>query len=304
MLDALQAMGFSAELVWKESLDFSQESGFRRAFRRQKKLIKAAKLADIAYRYIESGLPVIFATKNHALVGIGHSYDFKRRASVAIQRIPSFFVNDDADGPYREMPILRRKAKCKRSFLEVEYIFVVAPHEATLRGEGAEEMAKDSLWLLLKENRHDLLKRIKRMRPEITTLLSRLEYRTYLKESIEFQQHLLRNVQQHENLEVRKVSERLLRLDYPKFVWVTEVSSSKLLNHADKSKRKCLGRIVVDSTAPRFTFGTMAIHFADFLLIHDRQKPLTAAAAWEKSVFPGSTPFVHMHTTDKPEIVT
>jgi hypothetical protein len=237
-------------------------------------------------------LPVIFATNDHALVGIGHSYNFNAKASVAIQRIPSFYVNDDAVGPYQEMTILRRKAGC-RSFLDVEYIFVVAPHEATLRGEGAEEMAKDSLRLLLKED--GLLKQIKKMRPNLAPLLSRLEYRTYLKESTEFQEQLLQSVKKNIN---PAVSERLLRLDYPKFIWITEVSSPALLNHADKTKRKCLGRIIVDSTAPKFTYGTIAIHFADFLMIHDRQKPVSDNNAWEQSVHPKSTPFVHMHTTN------
>ena len=295
MLDALQAMGFSAELVAKDSLDFKEDPHFRAAFTgNRKKLMAAAKLADIAYRYIESGLPVIFATKNHAVVGIGHSYDSQKRVSLSIQRIPSFFVNDDASGPYREVPILRRKKDC-RSFLDVEAVFVIAPHEATLRGEGAEEMARDSLSFLLKED--DLLGKIRAMRPDLAPMLSRLEYRTYLKPTVDLQAQLLSDIRKNVNAQVAR---KLLRLDYPKYVWVTEVSSGALLKYAKKEKRRCLGRILVDSTAPKITFGTMAIHFADFLMIHDQQKPKSDPRAWEKLVLPGSTPFVHMFTSDSP----
>lgn len=299
MLDALQAMGFSAEFVEKKSFNKEEiDLDSLPAFRRKKKLARTAKLAEIAYRYIESGLPVIFLTKNHAVVGVGHSYDFHKRASVAIQRISSFYVNDDAVGPYQEMPIFRRKNDC-RSFLDVEGILLVSPHEATLQGMDAESVAKTSLLYLLQEP--NVLRQTKKMRPDLARLLRRLEYRTYLRPSVELQEQLLKCIREHPNAAVRKVAMRLIKLDYPKYVWITEISSATLLNHQEKEKRRCLGRIIVDSTAPRVTYGTIAMHFADVLVIHDRQKSFDADEAWEKTVFPGSTPFVHMFTSEASE---
>jgi hypothetical protein len=293
ILDALQAMGLSAEVILKSSLEFSDNPGFEEAFKgKSQDVIASAKLAEIAYRYIESGLPVIFATKDHALVGIGHSYNPNKKAQLAIQRIPSFYVNNDSVGPYQEMPILVRREGMS-SFLDVQYIFVVAPPEASLRGDGAEEMAKESLRLLCEEL--GLMDEIKDMRPDLAPLFRTFEYRTYLKATVELQQELLEDFNENRN---RAVAEKLLRLDYPKYVWVTEVSSSRLLNRPTKEQRQCLGRIIVDSTAPKVTFGTMVVHFADVLMIHDRQKRRDDPTAWEYLVVPGSTPFVHMFTSN------
>jgi hypothetical protein len=81
----------------------------------------------------------------------------------------------------------------------------------------------------------------------------------------------------------------LIRLDYPKFIWVTEVSSSDLLNQPLKNDRRCVGRVITDATAPAKTSGVMVIHIADWVKLRDRQSG--NENAWR--VYPKSTPFQH-----------
>jgi hypothetical protein len=155
MLDALQAMGFSALLYYVRSMDdcathveaaFPIDSHGSDADQdAQRKKQRSAKLADTAYRYIESGLPVIFTTSNHAVVGIGHSYNSNIKANVAIERIPAFFINNDNAGPYQECPINPPPGTDVLSFDMVESIMAVVPREVTLKGEEAEIMASESI---------------------------------------------------------------------------------------------------------------------------------------------------------------
>ena len=307
MLDALQGMGLSAISYDKESLDpyakhFDSvfpisRKGNRAREHEQRNFRRTAKLADIAYRYIESGLPVIFTTSNHALVGIGHKYDFDKKGRLAIQRIPSFYVNNDAQGPYLEMPIFKRHPLFE-SFLEVGGIIVVTPHEATLCGEDAEDLAKDVLREMLAEKSQNLRgKKLKdeliAMRKDFAPLLRQFEFRTYLMGSVEFQKDLRRDIASGDIS--AKVGETLVRIDYPKFIWITEASCAALLKHQNKKQRKCLGRIVVDSTAPKKTQGVIALHFADVFVVYDRQgkEPVM------REIVLNSTPFVHKFMTDE-----
>jgi len=304
MLDALQGMGLSAISYDKEYMDdYSHSRHFDAVFRYSKtktsnnrrNVNRSAKLADIAYRYIESGLPVIITTPNHAVVGIGHSYDFAKRARLAIQRIPSFFVNNDAERPYLEMPIFRRHSD---SFLHADGIIVVTPPEATLCGEDAEDLARETVEAILSEKSPDSNSRtfkdvLVAMRREFASLFKRFEFRTYLMPSVEFQRDLRRDMEA--GTFHKKVGETLLRIDYPKFVWITEVSCGALLRHQSKKQRKCLGRIVVDSTAPKKTEGVIVLHFADLLVVYDRQ----GNEDEQLDIVPNSTPFVHKFMTEE-----
>ncbi len=261
---------------------------------------RTAKLADIAYRYIESGLPVIFGTENHVLVGIGHKYDFSVLASTAIQRIPSFYVHNDNAGPYMEMPLFGPKSDAL-TFDEIQFIIVVVPKEATLSAEEAERVAVSDIEVHLRRGPFDDKPTIKDVlaayRPEFALPLTKLEYRTYLHRSVDFQRDLRDDVVA--GIFDPVVADKLIRLDYPKFLWITEVSSSQFLNYARKNERKCLGRVLVDSTAPALTRSVIASHFADYLMINDRQGPPDAEP--EVTVHRNSTPFVHKFRRGRPD---
>jgi len=307
MLDGLQGMALSAISYQRDMLDDSHshvETAFpitsdpvadKAAHDAQRERQRTAKLADIAYRYIESGLPVIFCTSNHALVGIGHKYDPTAQATIALQRIPGFYVNNDNTGPYVEMPLFGPISGVL-TFDEIQLILVVIPPEATLSGEEAERMAATDVNLMLarqpdparQETMRDFLAF---SRPDLAPLLSNLEHRTYLRRSVEFQQDVRGDVAG--GAFSTDVGEKLLQLDYPKYIWVTEFSSSTLLNQPQKTARKCIGRVVVDSTAPARTRGVIASHFADILILNDRQRLVPS----QFSVHPNSTPFQHKFMT-------
>ena len=235
----------------------------------------AAKLADIAYRYIESKLPVIFNFEDHAVVGIGHGYNWQQDAQLAIQRIPSFYIHNDGEGPYLECPLFERR-NGYLSFLDVRSIITVTPPTATLSGENAETAARKAI-----KHLPTLLSQLDSLSGlTIADLLAKaninmpssdgLEYRTYLLPSVELQMDL-RGQQTTIGGLHPQVSEYLLRIDYPRFVWVTEVSCSEFLKKDKKENRRCIGRIISDSTAAKKTNCVMAIHFCDWLVISDRQ---------------------------------
>lgn len=304
MLDGLEGMGLSPTSYLKSSLDDSSkhvESAFpitaepnsqAEAYAAQLGRQRTAKLADIAYRYIESGLPVIFGTENHVLVGIGHKYDSTMVASTTIQRVPAFYVHNDNAGPYMEMPLFGPDPD-SLTFDQIQFIIVVVPKEATLSAEEAERVAVSDIEVHLKRgpfgNNSTIKDVLAAYRPEFALPLTKLEYRTYLHRSVDFQRDLRGDVAAGVFDPI--VANKLMQLDYPKFVWITEVSSSQFLNYARRDERKCFGRVLVDSTAPALTRSVIATHFADYLMINDRQGP--ADAAPDVSVHRNSTPFVH-----------
>jgi hypothetical protein len=306
MLDALQSMGFSAISYSRHDIEdcsphiddaFPVDESAPPQLKRDQQLQRnTAKLADIAYRYIESGLPVIFETHNHALVGIGHTYNSSLVAATAIQRIPSFYVNNDSAGPYQEMIIFSDKPGAKGLFFEsIESIIAVLPPEVNLRGEEAEAMARTGFLKLLEEKINgkitvrDLL--TKKLRPDLEEPFKQLEYRTYLMPSFEFQREIKDTVRKRRfNL---RLGQMLQQLDYPKYVWVTEVSSSMLLKSPKRHQRSCLGRVIIDSTSPAKTRGELAIHCGDLFYLLDRSGKELGQKSRPWSIFPKSSPFPH-----------
>jgi hypothetical protein len=301
MLDALSGMGIPALFYSRDAfaqcskhimqafpVDPTASADLRAA---QQVLQNTLQLADIAYRYIESGLPVILGTSSHALVAIGHTYDPSIQARISIERIPSFYVNNDNKGPYREMPIFATSLS-DYSFGQVDRIIPVLPPEVTLRGEEAETMARESIDELLNRvlpgppplNYRDFI--TQHINTALAGKLEKMEFRTFLQSSVEFQASM-RQSMSCGNFD-REVGRVLLQLAYPKYIWITEASSSVLLNHPDKKDRKCVGRVIVDSTAPAKTRGALALHIADFLQVIDR-----TTGKIETAIHPHSTPFGH-----------
>jgi hypothetical protein len=301
MLDALKGMGFPALIYTRDNLGtcsphiekaFPIDNNATREKKAEQRYIQnTIKLADIAYRYIESGLPVIIGTAGHALVAIGHTYDPALIATVAIQRIPSFYVNNDNTGPYREMPIFT-VSTTDYSFNKVNSVIPVLPYEVTLRGEEAELMARECVDELLRSELPGpppikFQDAISQSNVALAGTLNDLEYRTFLQLSVEFQKALREDM--NSGRLNQQVGNELLLLDYPKYIWITEVSSSTLLNHSASQDRKCVGRIISDSTAPAKTRGVIAFHVADTLSLIGRNPGNVTIPSFH----PDSTPFGH-----------
>ncbi len=306
VLDALQGMDFPAVIYDRSNIDACslhinaaypiKADGHNAHDRYLKELDnqRTAKLADITYRYIESALPVIIGTSDHALVVIGHTYKHTvDDAKAAIQRIPDFFVNNDNTGPYIRIPIFPTSASSKKlTFGNVQSIMAVLPREVTLRGEEAESMAISFIQEMLssipsEDSRGSIRDILCVYRPEFKPWLAQMESRTFLRKSVDYQKELKQEI--NRGSLVPAVGKKLRMLDYPKYVWITEISSPALLNYEDKSKRKCLGRVVVDSTAPAKTKGVLSAHFADLLHIENRDTGKLSLDIFEKS-----TPFHHI----------
>ena len=309
MLDALQGMGISALSYTLRELDDcssfldaafpvdkpAPDNSNAATIAVQRSRQQTAKLADIAYRYIESGLPVILETNNHAFVAIGHTYTHAANVVAAIQRIPAFIVHNDNTGPYGELLLFPQTGKEPMTFQDVERIITVLPAEVSLRGEEAEARARKAFEELLKQEPQDKTQGatigdllLKRLRPELAPAFAQLEYRTYLILSTDFQKTL------RDAIKARKFNRRLgtqmVLLDYPKYVWVTEVSNPSLLDKPGRTDRQCLGRVVIDSTAPAQTRSEIVVHCGDFVLFSDRNAETESS---ELDYFPNSSPFFH-----------
>jgi len=291
MMDALEEMGFPCMSYQIEDMGAYSEH-LNSIFPDPRKQCKA-KMADIAYRYIESGLPVIMLTKNHAMLAIGHTYNYGVSANVAIERIPAFFVNNDNQGPYRLMPIWTLSAEY--DFNQVDFLIATTPVEVTLSGEMAEEMARANLDAVLntamdKTPASPIYKDVLAIvNPDLILLLKKGEFRTYLMPSVDFQRQI--RSERDEGLLPADLCNRLIEMDYPKYVWITEISSSTLLNSPVGSERKCLGRIIVDSTAPARTVGLMTLHLGNLLFRYDRQSASLKPSDF--GIIAGCEPFRH-----------
>lgn len=247
----------------------------------QRHLLATIKLAEITYRYIESGLPTILCYPGHAIVAIGHTYTPLEHARVAIQRIPQFLVHDDAVGPYLSLPILPAEGG-GRTFGEITDIIAVLPRDVSLTGEAAERTAVQ--WMnVVCDPTVGIKPAIEKARPDLIPHLDRLEYRTYLMDSMHFKQEAISSDAP------AQLVQAWLRLALPRYVWVTEISCGELLNQAQAIERTCLGKILIDSTAPAYTVSLIAMHFCDLMIVRDRQ----GSNEMHFQYLPGTTPLRH-----------
>ena len=67
---------------------------------------------------------MIFGTSNHALVGIGHKNDPNAQATISLQRIPSFYVNDDNTGVQDKKVTMAAGAFAEALFFRLNNVYV------------------------------------------------------------------------------------------------------------------------------------------------------------------------------------
>lgn len=282
MLDALSGMGLSCIHYAKEhvgDIDTHIDHHFGGmqdvttiSETEQKARLRTWKLADIAYRYIESRLPVIFVTKDHALVGVGHTLQNGYGARLTIENIPSFLINDDARGLYLELPLRGTEGNADQvkeitSFAQVRDILAVTPPSARLCGANAEEGVRSSLRFLPNhlESRGDA--ELDVLAKELAELFKQVRLRTYLLRAAEFQQELRSEFRAGRMNE--EVFTRLIRLDYPRYVWVTELCPIARAGEPPT----CVGKVVVDSTAAKHDNMVIALLAGRFLFLSNRHDP-------------------------------
>lgn len=293
LLDALQGIGLSATLYDLASLPENSDSAnelqeslvkvFKTSARKQiKHLFRSIRLAELAYRYVESRLPVIFVTVDHVFVGIGHGFNPAVNPAVGapalFERIPYFIVHDDSYGPYQTLPILpqnTKKSKTEKSkqstrlynsALDVTGLIVVTPSSVNLLGEQAESEARSMI---------EQLRNLSESKPGFqhfqSSLNSKHEYRTYLLDSRELQHDLRMEAKSRPS---ESHIHELLRLDYPHYVWVVEIfvwEGDQPTNSGASYNRRCVGRCFIDSTGSRLTSNLLYFGYGPLFILRDRQ---------------------------------
>jgi hypothetical protein len=118
---------------------------------------------NIAYRYVESGIPVIVAVQfsrgGHALTAVGHTYDtkvkpayqpFKWTADMTLaymqssRFVPSFIIQDDAGGPFRRLELVDWDEAVDNGWISKKDAKVLSPDFSCVvvldRGAGSQEV--------------------------------------------------------------------------------------------------------------------------------------------------------------------
>ncbi len=225
----------------------------------------SAKLADLCYRYVESRLPVILLTKKHAVVALGHTIGKADTTMPGVLRqIPCFLINDDTFGPYSELPI--RKGSSVISFDDVVEIVPILPAGAKLSGEHAEEYARSILEQIESKDPADQEDGPWRQAcSSVTQIAANCDLRTYLLRSVEFQNDLSHMLDKE--LIDREVGKALIQLDYPKYVWISEV-----YRKSREEVRHCAGVVIIDSTAGKKERAELAVVIDKVFCLFNRRK--------------------------------
>jgi hypothetical protein len=257
MLEALDGIGLSAieyNLYKPEGMD-------------SKKGATSLEKALWIYNYVESGFPVIMGLGGHVVLAIGHTLNIGPRKGM--QHVPSLIIHDDSVGPYLEFPLnLAPKPQegvpiSLYTLENVDGIIAIVPDSAKLKGEYAVKSVISFLKLCNQEKEKDdpviAACRAKGIEFPDPNLCS---FRNYLLKSTDFQQELIAELD-GEGLPPEYV-EVLLRLEYPRYIWVTEI-------YSDTDQEKCVGKFILDSTAARWDRSILSILLESGFCLFARQ---------------------------------
>jgi hypothetical protein len=195
--------------------------------------------ANLICPYLESGLPVFFTTTDHAYLVIG--FHDQPQSSSRECRVKTFIAHDDGKGPYGIVNV-------DSIFKDVLRIAVCVPPGVNLFAERVEDHLREFLEAL--PHHRDLQKGL--TGPEIQILkelVPKLVFRTILIASADFQEML-----SHHLLRSSEVFDSLYAMDYPKYLWITDL--------IDSETQKAVGFSIVDSTAaPKVKQQILSLHF-------------------------------------------
>jgi hypothetical protein len=254
-------------------------------------------MATIIYAYVESRIPVVLGLAlpskkeykdGHAVLAIGHDFNVRKKVNPDwdsnIEWIDHFFIQDDAEGPYRDLFIRKNTKRSYSIEKQVLFAIVPVPKEVKLRVDDVNVSVRS---LVTIERLNDF---ISQNFPKIEGIqfsaheLDGVIFRTYLRKSNDFKDWVAKSGMSG----VFKHMYRTLRM--PRYVWVTEISRANLLNVKEASKRKIIGEIVTDSTADRH------VMWASPLSIHLLGR---AIVKWPGDNFPSR---IYIDRTEEPYI--
>ncbi len=234
----------------------------------------------LLYTYIESGIPVLTATKDHVFVALGHFSDYTKPLPSSHLVSSSFFnsgfvINDDNWMPYQLLSVATPPSQASQAFsrhhigsLESfiaplpEKVFLAAEHHKKLVGR----LLADTTFGLAKNS---------------TTLSSApLITRSFLTSGRSFKRSIQLRGMGHP-----QVAEIYRALPMPKFIWVTELSTP------DQFPHKAWGEIIWDATRNAHEVdGWIAVHYPEFFAM-DSGSALNGLPNVQKFVLANPNPY-------------
>jgi len=215
-----------------------------------------ASFDHLLYTYIESGVPVLAATRDHVFVVLGHRSDFSR-VPPSDPRVPSSFcctgyvINDDNRMPYQDLPLVSGVGSVPQvsvhgldrleSFIAPlpEKVFLAAEHQQKV----VERLLSDPVFGLGKNS------------PILAS--AQIVTRTFLTSGRSYKRKLSDRGMGH-----TKVAEFYRALPMPRFIWVTELSI------AGNFPAETMGEVIWDATRNEHEVdGWIAVHYPEFLAL-------------------------------------
>ena len=226
--------------------------------------------AEVIFRYLDSGLPVILgiSTKglSHAVTAVGTVEsvgDICRNGASYDAYVRAFIVHDDQRGPYRYMPLSKADEphlpndlllKHHGEVLTVEdvvsHIFVPLPSRVLLRAENADIVAGDFLDRQVSELGDKLIELAEDDATKAGIIHffdlvknKKLIRRTYLTSAGRYRYHLAKSGLND------IIKAELMCRTLPHFVWVTELLDSTGPAAKEADGRPIIGHMVINATS-------------------------------------------------------
>jgi hypothetical protein len=210
----------------------------------------------LLYTYIESGVPVLAATKDHVFVVVGHFSDFSK-APAAGQRIASshfnsgFLINDDNCLPYQRLPLVSGASNfpydSKHGVDSLESFIAPLPEKVFLAAEHQQKVVDKLL--------SDPVFGIAANSPSLAACP--LVTRSFLTSGRSFKRAILAR-----GMGNPTVAEVYRAVPMPRFVWVTELSTQA------EFPNKAMGEVIWDATRNEHEVdGWIAVHYPEILAL-------------------------------------
>ncbi len=246
---------------------------------------------QVVARYVDSGIPVILGMQD-ASGGVGHgvvAVGMVRDGAADLASMPArattaefcshILVNDDQRGPYCRLPI-RGGASADYPFCfetDIRYLIVAMPEKVFITAEVAELIAVDMAKRIASQ-RVQLAQQVQAIgdwdvAPDFyaSVLADEVVARTYLTYGWKYKARALRNATPD------RFTNELILSEFPRYVWVTELSDRTASASVDPCGRSIRGHICVDATGSRFWESVLVADLPGLSLFwhFDSERPAT-----------------------------
>lgn len=231
----------------------------------QKPVWGSLRPVDIINRYVDSGIPVIVGltfpnqSVGHAVIATGQVLRETPRGALPkrptrAEYCEAFYVNDDQTGPNIRVAISPGSAVSEAHYNvedNVQHLMIPLPDKVYLPAETAEVIAWNCInnyaqdWPAFKARHAGKLGTSEAMGDDLAAKLQANEViaRTYLTYGWKYKHRGIRNRFSNPERQV------IRNLEVPRFVYVTEFTTTNLVTAKPKYERRILSHCVIDATA-------------------------------------------------------